>query len=367
MTPAFGKFFLPGPTEVRPAILRAMRRPMIGHRGLEFEELFARLQTGLRYVFRTARPVFVSTSSATGLMEAGVRSAPAGAVLALVNGAFSRRFADIARLTDREYYEYEVPPGEVHDPDELLKRLDTRRYAVVTVVHCETSTGALNDVRALARVARECEVPLVVDSVSGIAGTRFDFDGWGVDYALTGSQKALALPPGLAFAAATPVFVAGAGASTGRGLYFDLREFEEAAARNQTPNTPALSLLYALDAQLSAIRAEGLESRWARHAAMLRCVEEWMEQMRERHGLDISIPVSKDARSPTVSAIRLPSGIRGPAVVEAVARRGYTIGIGYRAMGEGYFRIGHMGDQTVATLARCLRACESALLEVARG
>jgi aspartate aminotransferase-like enzyme len=365
--PRFGRFFLPGPTEVRPEIMREMMRPMIPHRGPEFHELFERVQSGLRYVFRTARPVFISTSSATGLMEAGVRCAPSGRMLALVNGAFSARFAGIAELTERECHRYEVPAGEVHDPDELRRRLAAQRYAVITIVHCETSTGALNDVQALTAVAREYDVPCVVDSVSGIGGAEFQFDEWGIDFALTGSQKALALPPGLAFAAATPAFVAGASASTQRGMYFDLLEHEAMAARSETPNTPAIPLLFALDAQLQAIRREGLRARWARHEKMRECTEEWVDNLRSAHALDITIPVSQAHRSPTVTSVRLPPGSSGNELVAAVGAQGYVVGPGYRALGDGSFRIGHMGDHTVTRLRECLAACEDALLAMVHG
>lgn len=361
---SFGKFFLPGPTEVRPAIRRALSQPMIGHRTEEFEELFVRIQAGLRYVFRTTRPVYVATSSATGLMEAGLRCAPAGPVLALVNGAFSERFADIARLTGRECDRYTVPAGEVHDPDELRRRLESGRYAAITVVHSETSTGALNDVRALAAIARERDVTCIVDSVSGVGGAPFDFDTMGMDYALTGSQKALALPPGLAFAVATPAFVASARAAATRGLYFDLLEFEAFVAKNQTPNTPAIPLLFALDAQLEDIRAETLPARWERHADMLRCVEEWVERMLVEHGLELSITAAAGSRSPTASNIRLPDGVSEAGFLTAVADHGYTVGPGYRGLGGSSFRIGHMGDHTPKEVAACLRVCEKVLLEL---
>ena len=366
MSDRFGRFFLPGPTEVRAEIRRAMARPLIGHRSEEFQELFSRIQSGLRYVFKTTRPVFVSTSSATGMMEAGVRCAPSGAVLALVNGAFSQRFATIAEQVGRQYDRYEVPAGEAHDPVELARLLDTKRYSAVTIVHCETSTGVLNDVPALAAVARERGVATVVDSVSAMAGAPFEFDGWNLDFALTGSQKAFALPPGLAFAAATPAFVASARASAARGLYFDLLEFEEFGAKNQTPNTPAVSLFFALDAQLDAILAEGLAARWARHNAMRECVESWVDHVRADRGIDISIPVAPSHRSPTVTTLKLPRGMDGRQLVDAVRARGYAIGAGYRDMGAGTVRIGHMGDHTVEGVSRCVKAIELSLLKLAR-
>src|ERR687894_1351294 len=177
MTPthAFGTFFLPGPTDVRPEVLAAMTRPMIAHRGAAFEELFARVQAGLRHVFRTKRPVYVSTSSATGLMEASIRCAPPGPILSLVNGAFSERYARIAAACSRETDVVEVPLGQTFRLGEVEARLAERRYAAVTVVHSETSTGVLTDVRAVSELAHRYDAMCLVDSVTGIAGVQLEF------------------------------------------------------------------------------------------------------------------------------------------------------------------------------------------------
>lgn len=358
MSYSFGKFFVPGPTDVRPDVLAAMAQPMIAHRGPEFEAMFARIQERLRLVFRTERPVYVSSSSATGLMEAAVRCAPAGRILALVNGGFSERFAKIADMCGRECDRYEVPAGSAHDPAELGRRLAGKKYAAITVVHSETSTGVLNDVRAMSDVAHEHGALCLIDSVSGLGGTPLEFDEWKCDYVLTGSQKALALPPGLAFAAASMEFVRTAKEATGRGVYFDIGEFDDFAAKNQTPNTPAVSLLYAADAQLQAIVAEGIEARWARHAAMQQEVVEWAGRL-EHH--EIAIVAKPGERSPTVSAIRLPRGTTPRGFITEVRRSGYTLGAGYGALRETTFRIGHMGDHTVATVRGCLAACEEVL------
>ncbi|MCR4342271.1 MAG: alanine--glyoxylate aminotransferase family protein [Gemmatimonadaceae bacterium] len=358
MSYSFGKFFVPGPTDVRPDVLAAMAQPMIAHRGPEFEAMFARIQERLRLVFRTERPVYVSSSSATGLMEAAVRCAPAGRILALVNGGFSERFAKIADMCGRECDRYEVPAGSAHDPAELGRRLAGKKYAAITVVHSETSTGVLNDVRAMSDVAHEHGALCLIDSVSGLGGTPLEFDEWKCDYVLTGSQKALALPPGLAFAAASMEFVRTAKEATGRGVYFDIGEFDDFAAKNQTPNTPAVSLLYAADAQLQAIVAEGIEARWARHAAMQQEVVEWAGRLEHR---GIAIVAKPGERSPTVSAIRLPRGTTPRGFITEVRRSGYTLGAGYGALRETTFRIGHMGDHTVATVRGCLAACEETL------
>ena len=363
MSYSFGKFFVPGPTDVRPDVLAAMTQPMIAHRGPEFEALFARIQDGLRPVFRTQRPVYVSSSSATGLMEAAIRCAPDGKILALVNGGFSERFGRIALMCGRECDQYVVPAGSAHDVAEVGKKLAAGRYAAVTVVHSETSTGVLNDVRAISDMAHEHGALCLIDSVSGLGGAPLEFDDWGCDYVLTGSQKALAMPPGLAFAAASPEFIAAAKTARGRGVYFDLAEFDEFAGKDQTPNTPAVSLLFAADAQLKSIVAEGMEARWARHAAMRAEVVAWASPL---EGQGISIVAKEGERSPTVSAIRLPEGWKPQGFVTEVRRHGYTVGAGYGALRDSTFRIGHMGDHTPETVRACLAICSEVLLEGSR-
>ncbi|MEO6068796.1 MAG: alanine--glyoxylate aminotransferase family protein [Gemmatimonadota bacterium] len=351
-----GRFFLPGPTEVRPDVLAAMTRPMIPHRGEAFERLFAGIQVGLKRVFRTARPVLISSSSATGLMEAGVRCAPAGAILAMVNGAFSERFAQVARACGRTVEVLEVPLGETVPLEQVEAKLRAGSFAALTVVHSETSTGALTDVRAVQDLTRRHGAMCLVDSVTGVAGTPLESDAWEMDYVFTGSQKALALPPGLAFAVASESFLAQARSAGGRGLYFDLVEFDVFARKDQTPNTPAISLLYALEAQLTAVSAEGIEARWSRHSAMAARVRNWVA---DHPGYGILAPTGE--RSDTVTAVTVPEGATGREIAAGVEREGYVIGAGYGKLRDRTFRIGHMGDHTVRGLDGCLAAIDRAL------
>ena len=363
-TAVAGRFFVPGPTEVRPEIFQAMTGPMIPHRGKAFESLFGELQVGLREVFGTTHPVLVSTSSATGMMEAAVRCAPAGAVLALVNGAFSARFADIAGACGRETQVLEVPFGAVVALAEIENALAARQFAVVLVVHSETSTGAKSDVRAVTELARRHGALCLVDSVSGIGGIPLKFDEWDLDFVLTGSQKALALPPGLAFAVASERYLQYAASNPTRGRYFDIPELLDFARRNQTPSTPALSLLYALKAQLETIRAEGMPARWARHAAMAAITAEWVGSAATRTGHALGILAAERCRSETVTAITLPPYLKGPDIVAALTAKGYTIGAGYGSLNAGTFRIGHMGDHTESGVHGCLAALSECLLEI---
>ncbi|MCC6242563.1 MAG: alanine--glyoxylate aminotransferase family protein [Gemmatimonadaceae bacterium] len=369
--PPFGTFFLPGPTEVRRPVLEAMLQPMLPHRGAVFEALFARLQDGLRPVFRTARPVYVSSSSATGLMEAAIRCAPPGPILALVNGAFSERFANIATACGRETHTLSIPWGEVADLSVVEDALRATAFAAVTVVHSETSTGALTDLPTLVALAHRYGAALLVDSVTGLAGAPVETDGWDIDFVLTGSQKALALPPGLAFGVASASYIAKAKATASthaaRGLYFDLVEFEQYVHKHQTPNTPALSLLYAAVEQCEWIAKEGIEARWDRHAAMANMIHAWVQRLADETGQPFDVFAPTGRRSPTVTAIRVPSSLTGERIVQRVASHGYVIGGGYGQLKSTTFRIGHMGDHTLDGLARCLEITRQSIHELLAG
>lgn len=359
----FGRFFLPGPTELRPEVLEAMMRPMIGHRGRGMEQLYAQLQPPLRRLFRTERQVYIASSSATGLMEGAVRNGARHRVLALVNGAFSERFRKIAVACGLEADELRVELGQPNLPEQLTDALRQKAYDAVTVVHSETSTGVLNPIAELALVAHAAgDIAILVDSVTGIAGTPVETDAWGLDVVLTGSQKALALPPGLALGVASERVLERARQQPHRGVYFDFLEFEKYGAQNQTPNTPSVSLLYALAVQLERIDAETVEGRWERHLAMARRTWRWVDEMNDR-GLALGILAPEGYRSPTVSCITLPDGHSGPAVTSELKQRGFTIATGYGPLKDSSIRIGHMGDHTVgeleellAELARVLRA-----------
>lgn len=358
----FGRFFLPGPTEVHPEILAAQVRPVIGHRGEAMKELMRSLQPGLRSLFRTQRPVYVSASSATGLMEAAVRNVARGRVLSLVNGAFSDRFHRIATACGLEADRLEVPWGEANTPEALENALIQADYDTVTVVHSETSTGVLNPIADLARVAHEAgDVAIVVDSVSGLGGAPVEADGWALDFVLTGSQKSLALPPGIALGVAQDPALERSESNPTRGVYFDFLEFEANVRKDQTPNTPAVSLLYALLAQLERIGAETVEGRWQRHEEMAQRTWAWVDAMSDR-GVELEVLAPEAFRSPTVTCIRLPEGKTGPAVCGAMLERGYTIAPGYGKTKEEMIRIGHMGDHTLGELNTLLAELEEVLV-----
>ena len=361
-----GSFFLPGPTEVHPDVLAAQTRPMIGHRGAAIRTLMERLQDGLKEVFRTERPVIVSSSSATGLMEAAVRNGAHRKVLSLVNGAFSERFAEIARACGLEVDVLEVPWGEAHDPAAVRERLAGGDYEAVTVVHSETSTGVLNPVGEIAAVVREHpHVLVLVDGVTSVGGAPVRTDDWGLDFVLTGSQKALAVPPGLAFGVASERMMERSAVATRKGVYFDLHEFMKKLKTFETPNTPAVSLFYALDVQLQRVASETLEARWARHAALRDRTLAWVEAQ-AADGVGIGVLAPEGVRSPTVTCVTLPDGMDGPAVVAGMKAKGWVIGGGYGKLKPTSVRIGHMGDHTLEALERLLGDLGTVLEGLAR-
>lgn len=357
----FGNFFLPGPTEVTEDVLTAQTRPMIGHRGKGMEELLGQIQPALQRVFRTSRPVYISSSSATGLMEGALRNGARSRVLSLVNGAFSDRFHKIALACGLEADVLEAEWGAAHTPDQLAAALRKGNYDAVTVVHSETSTGALNPIAELAAVTHAAgDVVLLVDSVSGVAGVPVETDAWELDFVLTGSQKAFALPPGLAFGVARPNVLERAAAQRSRGIYFDFLEFEKFALKNQTPNTPALSLLYALARQLETMEAETMPARWARHEAMARRTWAWADEM-QSSGVPVSVLAPEGARSWTVTCLTVPPGRKGSDVNSAMKAKGFTISAGYGKLKDSTIRIGHMGEHTLAELDRVLAALRDVL------
>ena len=355
--PTFGKFFLPGPTDVHPEVLDAMLRPMIGHRSSAMEKLLQGMAPKLGALARTSRPVFVGTTSATGFMEMAVRNGVRRRALSLVNGAFSERFAGIVGACGKECIRLDVPLGGAVEPDMLRDALKRTPVDAVTCVHSETSTGVLQDVASYARIVQEFDdVLLLVDCVTSMCGSPVETDAWKLDFAFTGSQKALALPPGLALGVASERLVERARNLEDRGAYFDLISFLTATTKFQPTNTPAISLLYALDVQLARIERDGgVEARWQRHDVMRRRVEQWAAER------DVKFLPREGRRSWTVSCLRLPEGKHSKDVLGALKQQGWTIGAGYGALKDSTIRIGHMGDHTVAALDELLPLIARAL------
>jgi len=351
-------FFVPGPTWVRPEILQEMTRPMIGHRGAEFRDLYASIAANLKPLFATAQDTFVLTATGTALMEAALVNCANRRILVTTCGAFSERWLAIAESLGLEVDRLSVEWGQAIDPEDLADHLGSRRahYDAVTITHNETSTGVTNDVAALARVVRE-ESPdtlVLVDAVSSLAGIPVRFDEWGLDVCFASVQKGIALPPGIALVAVSAQALARARKMPYRGTYFDFLNYKKYADEGGVPSTPSIPHFYALAAQLEHIvHTETLDARFRRHEAM-------RETTIERTSKFAKLASDRAHASATVSALapaRPPEELRA-----AMKQRGYTLGGGYGKWKETTFRIGHMGDISLESLNAMLDVLD----EVAR-
>lgn len=352
------RFFIPGPTWVRPEILREMTRPMIGHRSAEFKELFRKIVTDLKPLFATTQDAYVATCSGTGLMQASLANCVPRRVLVTTCGAFSERWAAIAESLGLEVDRLDTAWGTATEPDALRDHLRSRRaqYDAVTLTHNETSTGVTNDLATLAKVVRE-ESPdtlILVDAVSSLAGIPMKFDAWYLDVCFASVQKGIALPPGITVFALSARALAKTEKTPYRGTYFDFLQYKKNAESDGVPSTPSIPHLYALAAQLDAIlRKETLETRFRRHEAM--------RELTIRKTATFAKLASDPAHaSATVSAL---APVKDPEVIRSeMKKRGFTLGGGYGDWKTMTFRIGHMGDIPIDALDRML----DALTEVAR-
>lgn len=339
------RLYIPGPTEVAGDVMIAQTQPLVGHRSSEFSDLFYRVAGKLKLLLQTGQHVYVSTSSGSGLQEAAVRNGlrPGRKILVPVNGAFSQRWCEVAQGNGCETVRIELPWGQPIRPEEVERALAGGGFDAIAIVHNETSTGVMSDVGALSGAVRSRypDVMIMVDAVSSAGGVSLPFDDWGLDMLLTSSQKCFALPPGLAFAAASDRFLARAREVPHRGWYFDLLLLEKYFSEGKTtPATPAIGLLYAADCQFDHMLAEGLEARFARHQQMAHRTHAWASG----HGFDL-FPAPGYASS-TVTCVRNNLGIDVAAMVKYAKARHLVIGNGYGKLKNETFRIAHMGELT---------------------
>lgn len=335
--------FIPGPTNVRPDVLEAQTEAMIGHRTAEFESLFAQVEEKLKQLFFTEQRVYISASSGTGLQEAAIRNGVHKRVVNFVGGAFGQRWHEVSKGCAKEAIRVDVEWGKAVRPeivDETLQRYEG--VEAITVVHNETSTGVASPVGEIAALLRENHPGtfIFVDAVSSFSGVKLPFDQWGLDIMLTSSQKALATPPGLSFAAVSDRVLERAATVEGRGWYFDFLIMEKYLKRNTTAATPAISLMRALKVELDHIFSEGLEARFARHQALAERTRRWAV------GRGFAMFSEDGYHSPTVSCISNTLNIDVGDLNKFLRQRGMIISNGYGNLKGLTFRIAHMGDVT---------------------
>lgn len=357
------KLFIPGPTEIRPDILDAQSQWMVGHRMPECADLIGRIHPKLQAVFFTQKRVLISASTGTGFMEGAMRNSVRHKVLNCVNGAFSDRMREITEANGKANEVLAVEWGQAVLPEMVANRLASGEFDAVTLAHNETSTGVTSPVREIASAIRSLpngeEITIIVDAVSSLGGARLEFDAWDLDVLFTSSQKAFALPPGLAFCAVSDRAMEKARSIPDRGYYFDFLTLEKYLLRNQTPATSAISLLYALDQQLDDMLAEGLEARFARHLAMRDRTLAWARAR------DFTIFAADGYESPTVTCVNNNLEIDVPALNSYLRQRGMIISNGYGSrLKNKTFRIAHMGDLQMSDMEALFSAIDGFLEEM---
>ncbi|BCX48955.1 aminotransferase [Haloferula helveola] len=351
------KLFAPGPVDVSPETFAAMSHTMIGHRGSDFEELYASLQPGLKSVFGTSRPVFLSTSSAWGVMEGALRNLVRGKVLCLCCGAFSDKWFDVAKKMGYEADKIQVEWGEAIDPEAVKAKLEEGGFDTVTFIHSETSTGVLNDLAGVAAVVKSFpDTMLIIDTVSSLSTVPIEMDAIGADVVLAGVQKALALPPGLAVFAVSEAAMERAKGTPNRGYYFDFVEFAKNDEKNNTPSTPCIATLFGLQYILGEIEKEGLENRFARHAETNAMIHTWGA----KHGFQLFAPEGR--RSNALTCFTTPADFDLPAFIKTLkSKHNFLINGGYGKIKGLTFRISNMGNETVATMQELIDAMDDVL------
>lgn len=351
------KLFIPGPVDVAPETYSAMAGPAIGHRGADFEELYASIQPGIRQVVGTSRPVFFSTSSAWGVMEGCIRNLVKSKVLNLCCGAFSDKWFGVAESCGKNAEKIQVEWGQPIDPEVVREKLSEGGFDTVTLVHNETSTGVLNPLKEIAEVVKSFDdVLLVVDTVSSLSAMPIGFDEMGIDVLLAGVQKAIALPPGLAVFVTSEAALERASSVRDRGYYFDFCEFAKNDEKNNTPSTPSIPHLYALKERTDAMLNEGLEARYARHAQNNAMVHSWGE----KHGFQLLPP--EGYRSLSLSCFVTPENLDQSGWIKSVREKHQLlINGGYGKIKGKTFRISNMGNETSATMQQLLDALDAEL------
>jgi aspartate aminotransferase-like enzyme len=352
------KLFIPGPVQVSEKTYSAFCRPMIGHRSGDFKKLYGGIQPRLKELFGTSQPVFLSTSSAWGVMEGAIRNlVGSGKVLNCMCGAFSDKWLDVSKRCGKQAVPLQVEWGQPIRGEQVRAQLSQGGFDAVTVIHNETSTGVMSPIAEIAEAVSEFpEVRLIVDSVSSFSVVPIEMDALGIDVLLTGSQKALALPPGLALFAASQRAIERAAQVSGRGYYFDFIEFQKNQLEDMTPSTPSISHIYALESKLGEIFAEGVANRHARHEKNNAMVHEWVRSK----GFEFFAPEGFRSKSLTCAANN--RGIDVAALVSKLKERhGLLIDGGYGKLKGKTFRLSNMGDETPETMQALLTALDDVL------
>jgi len=353
---------IPGPTPLPERVVRSMNRPMIDHRGPEFAEILAEITAGAKRVFKTSSDLLILTSSGTGGLESAVANlvSPGDEVVAAVCGNFGERFAALATAYGADVVRLEFEWGQPVDADDLGTILEKHPSAkVVLLTHNETSTGVTNPLRELARVAHEAGRVVVVDGVSSISSIAIETDAWGIDVAVSGSQKGWMAPPGLALVSVSDRAWAQQAHARSPRYYFDWKEIKTWAQKGMTPFTPAVSVVFALQEGLHMVEEEGLDAVFERHARLARGTQAGLQ------ALGFQLFAQDGYRSNTVTSALPPPGLDVAALRKLLDEKfGVVIAGGQGKMTGKMVRVGHLGAIADGDVVQVLWAIEQALEEL---
>lgn len=358
------KLHIPGPVEVSEKTFQALSSPMVGHRGQGFKDLYAKIQPQLQQLLSTKQLVYLSTSSAWGVMEGAIRNLVQKKVLNCMCGAFSDKWLDVSKRCGKPADALQVEWGSPIRAEAIDKKLATGEFDALTLIHNETSTGTMSPLVEIAALKRKYpDVMFIVDAVSSMSAVPLKFDELGIDVLLAGTQKAFALPPGLAVFVCSPAALAKAATAKDRGYYFDFVEFQKNAEQSMTPSTPSIPHIYALSSKLDDFFAEGLENRYARHQKTNQLTRDWAA----KHGFTL-FP-EKGFESITLTCVNNGAKPGGRTVDVArlqklVKDQGFLIDGGYGKIKGTTFRLSNMGDETEATMNQLYAALDKAMGQV---
>jgi aspartate aminotransferase-like enzyme len=358
------KLHIPGPVEVSEKTFKAFCSPMIGHRGQGFKDLYAKIQPQLQQLLYTKQLVYLSTSSAWGVMEGAIRNLVSKKVLNCMCGAFSDKWFDVSKKCGKQAEALQVDWGSPIRAGQVDAKLATGQFDAVTLIHNETSTGVMSPLAEIAALKKKYpDVIFIVDAVSSMSAVPLKFDEMGVDVLLAGTQKAFALPPGLAVFVCSPAALAKAATAKERGYYFDFVEFQKNAEQSMTPSTPGISHIYALSSKLDDFFAEGLENRFARHRKTNQLTRDWAA----KHGFNLFPEPGFESLTLTCISNGAKPGGRTVDVAKLqklVKEQGFLIDGGYGKIKGTTFRISNMGDETEATMNPLFAALDLAMKQL---
>ena len=351
----------PGPTPVPPEALEAMARPIIHHRTPQFQAILKEAEEDLKYIFNTKNSVLIFASSGTGAMEGAVSSllSPGDKAIVVRAGKFGERWGELCSAYGIEFIPIDVEWGKAVDPQDIKKILekDSGIKAVYTTL-CETSTGASADVKAIADVTKNTQAVLVVDAISALGAVTLKTDEWGIDVVVSGSQKGLMIPPGLAFVSLSEKAIALTEKSTLPKYYFNFKKYKKAIDKNDTPYTPAVNLIIGLSEVLKLIKKDGIDNVIARHKKHAKALRGAMKAL----GLELFAP---EAYSDAVTSVKAPEGIDSAKLVKTM-RDTYGVGIagGQAELKGKIFRIATMGHIGASDIKTCIETLEKVLAEM---